>query len=295
MSRSVAAVISEIVGRLSGFKKKLKTVENFEKLMKVRTKEQLVPYKIPEKFKKMVETEQVDSMTVYYLNRQEKAKKRILYIHGGAYIYEMYSQHWDMLNKIAKDSGAEIIIPIYQLAPTHNFKDNIEILIKIYKSLLNDNSEIILMGDSAGGGLALGLSYELADRNYTKPDKTILLSPWLDVTMENLDYKNYESKDPLLAGFGLKEAGKLWAGELSTKDERISPLYGDYKKLQNITLFVGTREIFYPDVTTFYNNLVKQGVKAQLYVGEEMNHVWPLFPIPETKETLKQINKIINN
>ena len=131
-------------------------------------------------------------------------------------------------------------------------------------------------------------------RRFTaQPDKMILLSPWLDVSMSNPEIEDYESADPMLSAYGLIEMGKCWAGDLELTDYRISPIYGDISALRNVYLFVGTREIFYPDVTLFYSMLQEQGVSAELYIGEGMNHDYPLYPIPEADDAIEQMCSII--
>ena len=86
------------------------------------------------------------------------------------------------------------------------------------------------------------------------------------------------------------------AGDLDTKDYRVSPLYGDLKKLPQTTIFVGTHEIFYQDIVNFYNKLKDNGIDVELNVGDEMSHVYPLYPLgPESKEAFKHIVEIIKN
>ena len=89
--------------------------------------------------------------------------------------------------------------------------------------------------------------------------------------------------------------GKCWVGELDTQDYRVSPIFGDISALHDVYLFVGTREIFYPDVTAFYEMLQAQGIASELYVGEGMNHVYPIYPIPEANDALDQICAILQN
>ena len=115
----------------------------------------------------------------------------------------------------------------------------------------------------------------------------------MDISMSNPEAAGYEASDPMLWAYDLIEMGKCWAGDLELTDYRVSPIFGDVSVLQNVYLFVGTREIFCPDVTEFYSMLQKQGVVSELYVGEGMNHVYPLYPIPEADEALEQICKII--
>mgnify|MGYP002515962657 FL=1 len=81
---------------------------------------------------------------------------------------------------------------------------------------------------------------------------------------------------------------------MDSKDYRVSPLFGEVSHLPKTTLFVGTHEIFYPDVVKFYNKLKDNGVDAELNVGEEMTHVYAIYPlVSESKEAFKHIVEVI--
>ena len=107
------------------------------------------------------------------------------------------------------------------------------------------------------------------------------------------DYDDVEV-DPMLGVDGLREMGETWAAELDPKDYKVSPLFGEVENLPKTTLFVGTHEIFYPDVVKFYNKLKDNGVDAELNVGEEMTHVYAIYPlVSESKEAFKHIVQVI--
>ena len=133
----------------------------------------------------------------------------------------------------------------------------------------------------------------MSELGLAQPDKLILFSPWMDISMSNPDAANYEALDPMLSAYGLIEMGKCWAGDLDLHDYRVSPMFGDISMLRNVYLFVGTREIFYPDVTAFYAMLQEQQITSELMIGEGMNHVYPLYPIPEAIESLEWICEIM--
>ena len=139
------------------------------------------------------------------------------------------------------------------------------------------------MGDSAGGGLALGLAEVLRDQGETGPDELILISPWVDVTMSNPDMEDYVSLDPMLGIAGLRRMGQVWANGLEMTDPRVSPLYGDLSGLGRVTLTTGTWEVLYPDSLLLAEKLAAAGTDCNLIVGERMIHCYPICPIPEAK------------
>ena len=159
--------------------------------------------------------------------------------------------------------------------------------------ILESYDEVVLMGDSAGGGLCLSLALKLLKHKISCPEKIVLISPWVDISMTNPEIKNYEKVDPLLSSYGLKEFGKLWANGLSSKNYLVSPIYGKLNDLKNIYIFVGNREILYPDIRKLFAELQVLGVNVELYVKNGMNHAYPLYPIPEAKQAFRIIQNIV--
>ncbi|MBR0385999.1 MAG: alpha/beta hydrolase, partial [Erysipelotrichaceae bacterium] len=153
--------------------------------------------------------------------------------------------------------------------------------------------KIILMGDSAGGGLALGLCQYWDTIGLKQPYRLILLSPWVDLTMENPDIPEYEKNDPSLIRDELLVDAYYWADGTDLKDRRLSPIYGDMSIYKRVSLFVGTHEMFYPDITLLARKLEDAGARVDLNIGEGLNHVYPAYPIPEADKALKHIEKLL--
>ena len=291
--RSDMATLSEAVLRIAKTKSKFEDEEECAKYVELRKAAE--PYTLDTKVKSKVIDEAINGSTVYTLMPSDTPDYIILYLHGGAYINDANSNYFKVCDKLAQKMNAEVIFPIYPLAPNHTWEETFSLLTDIYEDKLN-NSEIpvIIMGDSAGGGLSVAFCEYLAELGLSQPDKMILFSPWMDISMSNPEAADYEAVDPMLSAYGLVEMGKCWAGDLDIKDYKVSPIFGDISSLQNVYLFVGTREIFYPDVTEFYEMLKEQGVSSELYIGEGMNHVYTLYPIPEAEEALEQVCEILS-
>lgn len=210
-----------------------------------------VPNDIKEKCE--VKEEKFKGRKVFVLTPKEEknSEQIILYLHGGSYIAELSSSHWQFLGNFVKDTKTEIIVPDYPLAPKYKYTDVFEMVTPLYKQIINKKGDkkLILMGDSAGGGMSLALMQHIAQEGLEKPNKTILISPWLDVTMENPDIKPVQENDRLLNQELLKLAGISYAGsEEATKKYLVSPIYGPIDKLENITIYTGTNDILNPDV-----------------------------------------------
>lgn len=152
------------------------------------------------------------------------------------------------------------------------------------------------MGDSAGGGFAPALAQLIFEKGLPQPKHIILLSPWLDITLDNPEINaSLEQTDPMLGIYGAVELGKLYAGDSDRKNYLLSPMYGKIKGLADITLFMGTQEILLPDGRKFKAIAKEEGVEIQYYEYPGMNHVFPVYPIPESKQARKIIVETINN
>ncbi|HEQ8570007.1 TPA: alpha/beta hydrolase [Streptococcus pyogenes] len=241
-------------------------------------------------------TKTVDNMQVHTWNENPSNKanqKVIFYLHGGSYLNNPTTYHIDMLKTLSTSLDAKIILPIYPKAPTYSYSDAMPKLVDLYRDTLKETTaqNITIMGDSAGGGLALGLALALKNESLKQPKDIVLLSPWLDVTMSNPDIESYESNDPILSAWGLRKVGEIWARRdpNNTKHPYVSPINGDVSGLAPITMFVGTHEIFYPDVKKFDDILTAKGHQHELIVADKMNHVYPIYPIEEAKTAQYQI------
>ncbi len=173
----------------------------------------------------------------------------------------------------------------------------LETVKKAYKHILTKvEHEIILMGDSAGGGIALALSIATSKEDIgPKPAKTILLSAWLDVSMEGKDYSCYSDKDVILDEGVLKETGRLYAGELDIKDYRCSPLYGDLNDVGKIAIFTGTNDLLNIQSRELRDKLTRDEHDFTYFEHENMQHIWMLLPIPEAKVAVSEICNYIND
>ena len=251
-------------------------------------------YKIPMlRYQTNVESKFMFDCQMIVFNEIENSERTIIYLHGGIYVNEIRNPHIIFCDNIAKKTNATVFTPIYPLAPNHTYEETYDIVEELYQFALELGKPITIMGDSAGGGLSAAFCEHLAVKEMPQPEHLILISPWLDVSMSG-NYDDYVDLDPMLGVDGLREMGETWAGDLDPKDYKVSPMFGDVSKLPETTLFVGTHEIFYPDVIEFYDKLKDNNIDAQLFVGEEMTHVYPVYPIvPESKEASSKIVEII--
>ena len=263
-------------------------------LMEKRSLDEDETYEIPKLlYHTKVKSKELLGCQMIMFNESTTTERIILYLHGGAYVNEMANLHIVFCDKLAEKVNATVFAPIYPLAPNHTYEETSNIVENLYNLILKFNKPVIIMGDSAGGGLSASFCEYLGEKDLMQPEHLILISPWVDVSMSG-DYEEYEEIDPMLGVDGLREMGEAWAGDLDSKDYKVSPLFGDIKKLPRTTIFVGTHEIFYPDIIKFFNKLNDNGIDVEVNIGEEMTHVYPLYPmVPESKEAFKHIVEVI--
>ena len=225
-----------------------------------------------------LETEEFIGRKVFIITpkNEQKSEKVILYLHGGSYVAETSSNHWKFLEKLVKDTNATIILPDYPLTPKYTYKDVFTMITPLYKEIIEEVStdNLILMGDSAGGGMSLALLERLSEENVEMPYKTILISPWLDVRLENPEIDNVQKYDKDLNKESLKIAGIAYAGKDGIDSYLVNPIDGDLSKLKNITIFTGTYDILNPDVHVLDEKAKKVNVSLEIKEYEGAGHIW---------------------
>ncbi len=202
-------------------------------------------------------------------------EKYILYFHGGSYVAEATQNHFKFLEKIAKDTKYTIIMPDYPLTPKYTYDDVFDMVVPLYKEIISkiDNNDLILMGDSAGGGLALALYEKISTDFIDIPSKTILISPWLDVRMQNENINEVSKNDDILSKEKLILAGRAYAGKDGMDKYLVNPIMGDLSKLNNISIFTGTYDILNPDALLLKEKADKVGGDVKLKVYDKAKHI----------------------
>lgn len=211
------------------------------------------------------------------LKDSEKSNNVILYFHGGAYVAEATDKHWDFLKKLVKDTKSTVIMPDYPLTPKYTYKDVLNMVEGVYKDTLTkiNNEKLIVMGDSAGGGIALGLVEKLSNNNIALPQKTILISPWLDISMSNNKIDEVQKNDKDLNKGKLSFAGMIYSRDLNKEDEYfVSPIKGNLSKLKNVYIYTGTYDILNPDCHLLKEKAKEVGVDIEIKEYGTAPHIW---------------------
>lgn len=294
-NRSGAATATEGLIRASGVRRTFlgRDLGRYDDYIERNRREHEQGYEIPSwlKLHSLVFEETRDGMKTYHVGTTGKNDRVILYLHGGGYVGQITPAHWCFIDRLCRDTDAEIVVPIYPLAPNHDYDEAYTLLSSLYSGLLERYGAdgITLMGDSAGGGLALGLAESFSQYGIEQPANLVLISPELDLSMRNPKIRDYFEADPLLAPWGMAQMGDLWADGDEITNYRLSPVNGNVSELRNVLLLAGTREIYYPDCELLAQKLVSEGVRSNMIIGTGMNHDWPLLPIPEARKARARI------
>ncbi len=230
--------------------------------------------------------EEVNCITIR--PKKDRVDISLFYLHGGAFVNGLHPLHLVFIRYLVDKLRCEVFIPRYPLAPAHNADDVFLKLEALYTSYALERRRrcIMLMGDSAGGNLALRLSQRFSRSPLLAPQAAVLLSPWLDLSMSNPEIMAVEKSDPVLGRQNLLKFARWYAGGLALDHPKISPLYGELSGLPPILLLTGSADILYPDAKRFCEMIKKADSELVFWEYEKMIHVWFFFDFfPETRES----------
>lgn len=201
----------------------------------------------------------------------------VIYLHGGAWVNEITSRHWQLAAQIAHQAGATVIVPVYPLLPSATAID----VVPAIAEMAAQHAHVYLAGDSAGGQIALSAALLLRDEHSVALPGTVLISPVLDLSLRNPAIASVEPTDPWLGRDALQVLADRWRGDLPVDDPRVSPLMADLTGLGPLTVFSGTRDILNPDARLLAEKAAAAGVDIDYYEEPGLLHVYPLTPTPE--------------
>ncbi|MGA3014619.1 MAG: alpha/beta hydrolase [Bacteroidales bacterium] len=206
-------------------------------------------------------------------------EKLILYVHGGGYVSGSCSDHRGFVSKFAKDTGITNLLYEYRLAPESPFPAALEDSVKIYKWILATGfkpENILIAGESAGGGLCLALLLALKERHIALPVAGVAISPWTDLTCSSDSYrtKNKVSLAPLNSWTVFS---RHYVGNDQATNPFISPLFGDLKGLPPILINSGEADELFEDGEKFFLKAKREGVNIIFRPGPGMVHCYPLL------------------
>lgn len=251
------------------------------------------PEFVPDFIKSSIDIEQRQccQRTIATLSSKSySSRKHIIYLHGGAYIFEASTGHWMLVSEMTKQLGVRVSMIDYPLAPEHNYQQTLHMLILAYQALVQayPDDEFILAGDSAGGGVALALAQQLAEQSSLRqPILNVLFSPWLDLSLKNPDLEVLAANDHLLSLDVLRQAANAYAGDTHLEDPLLSPLYGDLTQIAKTLVLYGSQELLRADCEVLQQRALEQKADFKFESFADMQHAWVVFPIQERRLALE--------
>jgi acetyl esterase/lipase len=217
----------------------------------------------------------------------------ILYFHGGGYLAGSPATHAAMLGRLSKLTGLRVIAPDYRLAPEHPAPAAFEDARTAFEMVLQQGyspGQIILGGDSSGGGLALALLADLCERRMA-PAALFAFSPWTDLAMTGETLRSHAKADPLVPVARIADALGFVLGDLQPVDARISPLYGSFPGVPPVLIQVGTTEVLLDDSRRMAARLRGFGDDVTLSEWARAPHVWQIFDgyVPQARAALREV------
>ncbi len=226
------------------------------------------------------------------------SRKLLLYLHGGAFIYPPVFFHWRFLHDLALRTHCDALLPVYPKSPEYDCEHSVKTLLEYYKNISETNQydEIHLVGDSAGACLCLVVAQEAHKNGWQKPLTTTLLSPCVDLShTKEKEMRALQEKDSMLQLDRVITLNAIWQAELPIKHPWVSPIFGDFSGIDNLSVYYGSDEILQPDdlfLKETYEKAGKTGVFRE-YPG--MFHTFVMFPIPEGFKATREIATTIKS
>jgi acetyl esterase/lipase len=231
--------------------------------------------------------------------KSPKGKKTIVYLHGGGYVFGSLNTARDFARMLVKYTGEKVLSVGYRLAPENPFPAALEDSLRVFRALNRHNyaaGDIVLIGDSAGGGLSLATVLALKDKKEPMPGAVVCISPWTDLAATGKSMKVNVKRDPIF-GKGVGVINVMdYASDVSFFSPYVSPLYGDYKGFPPVLIHVGTDEVILDDSIRVAKKAREAGVMVSVKVWKGMWHVFTSQArfLPEARKSFMEIAEFIN-
>jgi acetyl esterase/lipase len=224
--------------------------------------------------------------------------RNILHLHGGAYVIGSPSLYRHVTWRFASAARARVLSIDYRLAPEHPFPAALDDAVAAYRSLIDDGADprqIAVIGDSAGGGLALAMLQRLRDEHMPLPAAAVALSPWTDLALAGASVRLNAEADPMIDIDQLTSAAERYLAGADPRTRYASPLHGDAAGLPPTLIQVGSDEVLRDDAVRMAERMQAAGCRVDLEIWPRMPHAWQLFAplLPEASRAIARIGAFV--
>lgn len=223
-------------------------------------------------------------------------QRTVLYFHGGGYFFCNLDTHRPVCAYLARTSQARVLSVDYRLAPEHPYPAAVDDALAWYRELLRTipASQIVIAGDSAGGGLALACMLAARDAGLPMPAGGLLFSPWADLACAGDTMQTLSDVDVMFTPDALPKAAVFYLAGRSPTEPLISPVYANLQGLPPLRLYASRHEVLLSDATRVHARAQAAGVKSDLRLHDRLPHVWPtMVLLPEARQTLRECGSFI--
>jgi epsilon-lactone hydrolase len=221
----------------------------------------------------------------------------VLHFHGGGYMIGSAALYRDFNWRISAVARAPVVYFDYRLAPEQPFPAALDDAVAVYRWLARriDPKRIAFVGDSAGGGLALGTLYRLRDEGLPLPAATVAISPWTDLALTGPSLQSNAASDPMLDAARLPAFAHCYLAGADARHPYASPLHGDASGLPPTLIQVGSDEILRDDAVRMAARLREAGCQVEIEVWPRMPHAWHLYAriLPEGREAIARAGRFV--
>lgn len=227
-----------------------------------------------------------------------KSDTVVLYLHGGGYTCGNMDFAIGFGSTLAKTLGLRVFAPAYRLAPEEPYPAAVDDALRAYLYLIEcgiSPSQIVLCGESAGGGLSYALCLRLSALGMKIPAGIIAISPWVDLTLSGDSIKSRADVDIALTYDRLKFFADSYVAASDPKLPEISPIFADVSAMPPSLIFVGSDELLFDDAQVLERKLVHAGRDCKLIVGENMWHAYTIYSLNEHKSDFVEMESFIDS
>jgi epsilon-lactone hydrolase len=223
-------------------------------------------------------------------------EQTIYWLHGGGYCIGSINTHRGLLARMSAATGARVLAIDYRLAPEHPFPAAVEDAVAGYRWLLStgiDPEQVVIGGDSAGGGLTVATLVALKDAGERLPSGAVYISPWTDMVLTGESLISKAEADPMITTDGIERVRDAYVGSADPRTPLASPIYADLSGLPAMLIQVGENEVLLSDSTRLAERAEAAGVNVTLEVWPDMFHVWHFFAemLPEGQQAIERIGE----
>ncbi|WKX19627.1 MULTISPECIES: alpha/beta hydrolase [unclassified Streptomyces] len=204
---------------------------------------------------------------------------RLLYLHGGGYVVGSPDTHAGLAGELARRAGLRAVSVDYRLAPEHPFPAAVDDGLAAYRELLStgtDPRDLVLAGDSAGGGLGIATLLAAREAGLPQPAAVALFSPWADLTLAGGSIRSKEGADPIFTGADVRAYADLYVGAGDRAAPLASPVFADLAGLPPLLVQAGANEVLLDDAVRLAARAGADDVEVTLEVGPGLPHVYQL-------------------